>query len=97
MICCDQCEEWYHGDCVGISVAQGKRMERYGEDYVCVRCKGDVNFSCNSVNKVVFIEKEQHEKEEKSKLRAERLEKREANKSKEFEVILNNLKMMIMM
>ena len=42
MICCDQCEEWYHGDCVGISVAQGKRMERYGEDYVCMRCKGDV-------------------------------------------------------
>lgn len=42
MICCDQCEEWYHGDCVGISVAQGKRMERYGEDYVCVQCKGDV-------------------------------------------------------
>ena len=40
MICCDQCEEWYHGDCVGISVAQGKRMERYGEDYVCVLCKG---------------------------------------------------------
>ena len=41
MICCDQCEEWYHGDCVGISVAQGKRMERYGEDYVCVLCKGN--------------------------------------------------------
>ena len=46
MICCDQCEEWYHGDCVGISVAQGKRMERYGEDYVCVRCKGDMKFVC---------------------------------------------------
>lgn len=54
MICCDQCEEWYHGDCVGISVAQGKRMERYGEDYVCVRCKGDVDISCNSV-KLSFV------------------------------------------
>jgi len=25
---------------VGISVAQGKRMERYGEEYVCDLCKG---------------------------------------------------------
>jgi hypothetical protein len=38
MICCDQCEEWYHGDCVGISVGQGKRMEREGKDYVCPVC-----------------------------------------------------------
>ena len=49
MICCDQCEEWYHGDCVGISIAQGKRMERYGEDYVCVMCKGDINITCYSL------------------------------------------------
>lgn len=34
------------------------------------------------------VEKEQFEKEEKKQLRAERLEKREANKSKEFEVII---------
>ena len=38
MICCDQCEEWYHGDCVGISVGQGKRMEREGKEYVCPVC-----------------------------------------------------------
>ena len=25
---------------MGISVAQGKRMERYGEDYVCDLCRG---------------------------------------------------------
>ena len=38
MICCDQCEEWYHGDCVGISVGQGKRMEREGKEYICPVC-----------------------------------------------------------
>lgn len=38
MICCDQCEEWYHGSCVGISVSQGKRMEREGRDYTCPIC-----------------------------------------------------------
>ncbi len=38
MICCDQCEEWYHGSCVGISVIQGKRMEREGKEYICPIC-----------------------------------------------------------
>ena len=42
MICCDHCEEWYHGSCVGISVAQGKRMEKESVDYVCPSCKGEV-------------------------------------------------------
>ena len=38
MICCDICEEWFHGDCVGISVSQGRRMERAGKEYVCPVC-----------------------------------------------------------
>ena len=49
MICCDICEEWYHGDCVGISVSQGKRMEREGNDYACPVC----------------VEKERQEKEDR--------------------------------
>lgn len=40
MICCDRCGEWYHGDCVGISVAEGKRMEKSGKEYVCIKCNG---------------------------------------------------------
>lgn len=39
MISCDQCQEWYHGDCVGITVQLGKQMERRGEEYVCPKCK----------------------------------------------------------
>uniref|UniRef100_A0A667ZYH7 Death inducer-obliterator 1 n=1 Tax=Myripristis murdjan TaxID=586833 RepID=A0A667ZYH7_9TELE len=35
MICCDRCEEWFHGDCVGITEARGRLMERNGEDYIC--------------------------------------------------------------
>ena len=49
MICCDTCEDWFHGNCVGITVAQGKRMEREGKDYVCPLC----------------LEKEQKTKEER--------------------------------
>ncbi|CAH1248328.1 PHF3 [Branchiostoma lanceolatum] len=39
MICCDRCEEWYHGDCVGITKKEGIRLEKNSEDYICPRCK----------------------------------------------------------
>lgn len=29
MIACDFCDQWFHGQCVGISAAQGKRFESY--------------------------------------------------------------------
>lgn len=43
MICCDRCEEWFHGDCVGITEARGRLMERNGEDYVCPNCTAKKN------------------------------------------------------
>ncbi|XP_060793160.1 death-inducer obliterator 1 isoform X2 [Neoarius graeffei] len=38
MIRCDRCHEWFHGDCVGISAARGRLLEKNGEDYVCPSC-----------------------------------------------------------
>ncbi|XP_034236046.1 CXXC-type zinc finger protein 1-like isoform X2 [Thrips palmi] len=35
MIGCDNCEEWYHGDCIGITEKDAK----YIEQYYCVRCR----------------------------------------------------------
>ena len=47
MINCDQCGEWYHGRCVGLTEAEGKIMVEGDVSYVCVQClqrdrKGDV-------------------------------------------------------
>ena len=42
MICCDGCEEWFHGKCVGITMQQGKIMEKQGKEYVCEKCQGNV-------------------------------------------------------
>lgn len=39
MICCDGCEEWFHGKCVGITMEQGKVMEKRGREYVCDKCR----------------------------------------------------------
>lgn len=43
MICCDRCEEWFHGECVGITEARGRLMERNGEDYICPNCTAKKN------------------------------------------------------
>ena len=42
MICCDGCEEWFHGKCVGITMEQGKHMEKQGKEYVCDKCRGNL-------------------------------------------------------
>lgn len=42
MICCDKCQEWYHGQCVGVSRAHGRQMEREDKEYICPVCSGTV-------------------------------------------------------
>ena len=36
MICCDKCEQWYHGECLGIQKSEADSMGRY----VCDACSG---------------------------------------------------------
>ncbi|KAK3088115.1 hypothetical protein FSP39_014910 [Pinctada imbricata] len=40
MICCDKCEQWFHGSCVGVSRSRGKEMEKNNEEYICPVCLG---------------------------------------------------------
>ncbi|XP_063406849.1 PHD finger protein 3-like isoform X7 [Mytilus trossulus] len=39
MICCDRCENWYHGKCIGITRERGKEMADKEEEYICDGCK----------------------------------------------------------
>ncbi|XP_033727840.1 uncharacterized protein LOC117317151 isoform X2 [Pecten maximus] len=41
MICCDKCENWYHGSCVNMTKARNKEMEQNGEEYICPVCTGE--------------------------------------------------------
>ncbi|EDW84980.2 uncharacterized protein Dwil_GK14401 [Drosophila willistoni] len=38
MICCDLCEDWYHGTCVNVTKAMGLEMEQKGIDWKCPKC-----------------------------------------------------------
>ncbi|XP_020817762.1 uncharacterized protein LOC110191293 isoform X2 [Drosophila serrata] len=38
MICCDLCEDWFHGTCVGVTKAMGTDMEDKGIDWKCPKC-----------------------------------------------------------
>lgn len=38
MICCDKCEDWFHGTCVGVTRAMGRELENKGLDWICPRC-----------------------------------------------------------
>ncbi|XP_077163872.1 PHD finger protein 3 isoform X3 [Paroedura picta] len=38
MVGCGRCDDWFHGDCVGLSLLQAQQMAEEDKEYVCVRC-----------------------------------------------------------
>ena len=38
MICCDKCEDWFHGKCVGITRGMGRELELKGLEWICPKC-----------------------------------------------------------
>lgn len=66
MICCDTCEDWFHGKCVGITKALGEQMEARGVEWNCPPCKkkiGEELRKKSEENKI--IKKAEEEKKKK--------------------------------
>lgn len=42
-ICCDRCQDWFHGRCVGILQTEADNID----EYICPNCQGNssVNFA----------------------------------------------------
>lgn len=53
MICCDQCEEWYHGDCISITAEYAKKVQTF----FCLQCREK-----NPALEIVLKEKKQPKK-----------------------------------
>lgn len=39
MIMCDHCEDWFHGNCVGISWQKGRKLEKLKKEWICPNCE----------------------------------------------------------
>ncbi|CAJ1967160.1 unnamed protein product [Cylindrotheca closterium] len=53
MIGCDECGEWYHGPCIGVSQARADRFDKF----VCVRCSMKNLFKNSAVGAVDITKK----------------------------------------
>ncbi|KAJ0182434.1 hypothetical protein K1T71_001803 [Dendrolimus kikuchii] len=59
MICCDSCEDWFHGKCVNITKAMGQQMEEQGIEWRCPNCikKTKTQLKNSSTPKQTLIQK----------------------------------------
>ncbi|KAL0983883.1 hypothetical protein UPYG_G00134310 [Umbra pygmaea] len=38
MVGCGRCDDWFHGDCVGLDLPKVQLMEKEDQEYVCLKC-----------------------------------------------------------
>ncbi|XP_019901916.3 PHD finger protein 3 isoform X1 [Esox lucius] len=38
MVGCGRCDDWFHGDCVGLDLVKVQLMEKEDQEYVCLKC-----------------------------------------------------------
>ncbi|NXK61912.1 PHF3 protein, partial [Sylvietta virens] len=52
MVGCGRCDDWFHGDCVGLSLSQAQQMGEEDKEYVCVKCcaEEDKKMECSDQN-----------------------------------------------
>jgi serine/threonine protein kinase len=68
MIGCDGCDEWFHGDCVGISQEEGASMD----EYTCSECRNNIRSptAASQDSGVVLEDNDKAENDSEEKLQA---------------------------
>jgi PHD-finger/PLU-1-like protein len=78
MIGCDECEDWYHGPCIGVSESRADRFDKY----VCIRCSVK-NIFKNSASAAVRIVRKWTNRSDKKKARQVEYQKHQRKVRKE--------------
>ncbi|KAF5898758.1 PHD finger protein 3-like, partial [Clarias magur] len=50
MVGCGRCDDWFHGDCVGLDLAKVQQMEKDDQEFVCLKCCANESVKGNSEN-----------------------------------------------
>ncbi|XP_069742203.1 PHD finger protein 3 isoform X2 [Narcine bancroftii] len=38
MVGCGRCDDWFHGECVGLTLGQAQQLEKEDKEYICLKC-----------------------------------------------------------
>ena len=55
MIQYNQCGEWMHGSCVGVSHSQGQQLEENSENFLCPLCDLQTSLPSVTPNQTAFL------------------------------------------
>ncbi|NWX97756.1 PHF3 protein, partial [Nothoprocta ornata] len=68
MVGCGRCDDWFHGDCVGLSLSQAQQMGEEDKEYVCVKCCAEEDRKAESLDQSLLDPQGKHEssKEERA-------------------------------
>ncbi|XP_072354494.1 uncharacterized protein phf3 isoform X2 [Scyliorhinus torazame] len=50
MVGCGRCDDWFHGECVGLTLSQAQQLEKEDKEYICLKCCAMEDKKAPSVN-----------------------------------------------
>ncbi|XP_078069435.1 PHD finger protein 3 isoform X2 [Mustelus asterias] len=50
MVGCGRCDDWFHGECVGLTLSQAQQLEKEDKEYICLKCCAVEDKKTPSVN-----------------------------------------------
>lgn len=82
MIGCDECDEWYHGLCIGLSESQAEKFDKY----ICLRCSIKKNYYlfCSSIANIIKKWCDQKELDKARQVEGNKLQRRIRERKREI-------------
>ncbi|KAJ8284521.1 hypothetical protein COCON_G00033710 [Conger conger] len=56
MVGCGRCDDWFHGECVGLDLAKAQQMEQEDQEYVCLKCCAEEDRKSNVQRQLSMVD-----------------------------------------